>query len=150
MKVLPSVVSEIKLSYSPTKMANKPIRSSQDSFEIIKKYFDEDTIALHESFIIMYLNQNNMVIGVHVHSKGGITSCVVDIRLVLAIALTSACTGIILAHNHPSGALKPSQPDLTLTEKIKSGCKLLDIKLLDHLIIAPNDSYYSMADSGDL
>lgn len=131
-------------------MANKPIRSSQDSYEIIKKYFDEDTLSLYETFIIMYLNQNNMVIGVHVHSKGGITSTVVDIRLVLAIALTSACTGIILAHNHPSGALKPSQPDLTLTEKIKAGCKILDIKLLDHLIISPNQTYFSMADSGDL
>jgi len=150
MNELSSVVSEIKVSYQPTKIASTPIRTSQDAYEIIRQYFDEDTLGLHESFLVMYLNQSNTPIGVHVHSNGGLTSTVVDIRLVLGVALKSASTGIILCHNHPSGALKPSQMDLTLTEKIRAGCKLLDIRLYDHLIISPQNSYYSFADAGDL
>jgi len=150
MNALSSVVSEIKVSYQPTKIDNKKIKTSLDAYEIMKQYFDEDTLALQETFIIMFLNQSNMPIGVYTISKGGITSTIVDIRLILAVALKCACTGLVLAHNHPSGGLKPSSPDLKLTEKIRAGCKLLDIKLFDHLIISPYNSYYSMADSGDL
>lgn len=150
MNALSSVVSEIKVSYQPTKIDNKKIKTSLDAYEILKQYFDEDTLALQETFIIMFLNQSNMPIGVYTVSNGGITSTIVDIRLILAMALKCVCTGLVLAHNHPSGGLKPSQLDLTLTEKIRAGCKLLDIKLFDHLIISPYNSYYSMADSGDL
>ena len=150
MNELSSVVSEIKVSYLPTKIASTPIKTSRDAYEIIKHYFDEDTLALHESFLVMYLNQSNTPIGVNVHSKGGIASTVVDIRLLLAGALKSASTGLILCHNHPSGNIQPSQMDLSLTEKIRAGCKLLDIRLYDHLIISPYNTYYSFADAGEL
>lgn len=146
----PTQVADIKLSYCPTRIGNKPILCSRDAYDIIQAYINKDTCALQESFLVMYLNQSNTAIGIYTHSLGGITSTVVDIRLVLAVALTSASTGIILAHNHPSGALKPSPSDLTLTKRIRSGCKLLDIKLYDHLIISPDEAYYSMSDEGDL
>ena len=81
-------------------------------------------------------------------STGGITGTVVDIRLLLSVALKTAATGIILAHNHPSGNLKPSEADKELTSKIKKASEYMDIKLLDHLIIAPEGKYLSFREDG--
>jgi DNA repair protein RadC len=67
---------------------------------------------------------------------------------VLSVALKTAATGIILAHNHPSGNLQPSSQDKDITKKIQEACKLLDITLLDHLIVVPEDAYFSFADEG--
>ena len=80
-------------------------------------------------------------------SKGGITGTLVDVRLVLKNALEVGATGIILAHNHPSGTLKPSEADKQITAKIKTAGTALDIKLLDHLIIT-EQAYVSFADEG--
>jgi len=150
MNTSSSVVEEIKVIYQPTSIPNIAIKTSRDAYSVFIKQYDLNTISLQESFFIIYLNQQNMVKGIHRLSVGGISSVLVDIRLILSIALKSASTGIILSHNHPSGNLKPSQQDMNITEKIRSCCKLLDIKLFDHLIISPYDTYYSMADSGDL
>ena len=80
-------------------------------------------------------------------AMGGITGCVVDVRIILAVALKTLATGIILVHNHPSGNLKPSREDLKITEQLKSSCDLIGITLLDHLIITKED-YFSFADDG--
>lgn len=88
--------------------------------------------------------------GIYEISSGGITGTLVDLRILFAVVLKSLSTSIILAHNHPSGNLKPSEADKRLTNKIKSASELLDIKLLDHVIIIPNGSYYSFADEGIL
>ncbi len=96
----------------------------------------------------MYLNRSNRVIGVYHMSTGGITGTVVDIRLLLSVALKTAATGIILAHNHPSGNLKPSEADKELTNKIKKASEYMDIKLLDHLIIAQEGKYFSFNEDG--
>jgi DNA repair protein RadC len=85
-----SVVAEIKLSYQPTFLVNKPVENSKDVFDAVYKYFNKDTIALQESFIVMYLNQNNQIQCIHTHSVGGMCSTVVDIRLIFGIALKSA------------------------------------------------------------
>jgi DNA repair protein RadC len=81
-------------------------------------------------------------------SNGGITGTVVDIRLLLSAALKTAATGIIIGNNHPSGNLKPSEPDKELTNKIKKASEYMDIKLLDHLIIAPEEKYLSFREDG--
>ncbi|WAC40141.1 JAB domain-containing protein [Pedobacter sp. SL55] len=78
-------------------------------------------------------------------SKGGGSSTVMDTRVVFAIALKSTATSIILAHNHPSGNLRPSSDDIRITKKLKDAAKLLDIELHDHLIISENN-YFSMAE----
>ena len=91
--------------------------------------------------------RNNVVIGYYKLGSGGTTSCVVDAKMIYTIALNSTASSIILAHNHPSGSLKPSEPDKALTNKLIEAGKLLDIALLDHLIIT-NDSHFSMADEG--
>ena len=142
-------VAEISVSYRPT-VANKPIVvSALDAFVLFKPFFDESTINLQESFMVMYLNRMNRVLGIYPMSIGGITVTVADIRLIFSVALTIASTSILLAHNHPSGNLKTLKSDIELTNRIKEGGKLLDIKLLDHLIISPVDrEFYSFADEG--
>ena len=97
----------------------------------------------------MYLNRANRVIGVFPVSTGGITATIADPRLILAVALKTGACSIILAHNHPSGNLKPSHADEELTHKIKEAAKFMDIKVIEHLIISPDrEMYYSFADEG--
>ncbi len=127
-----------------TNFPKSKISCSRDSADFIKQFYGED-IEIYESFFILLLNQANQTIGYAKISQGGIAGTVVDIRIVAKYAIESLAFSVILAHNHPSGNLKPSQQDLALTKKIKEGLKLLDINVLDHLILT-NDDYYSMAD----
>lgn len=101
----------------------------------------------HEEFWVLYLNNSNRVLKQEQLSKGGITGTLVDIRLALKLALELNATAMILAHNHPSGTLVPSEADKQLTRKFHKAAGSLDIKLLDHLIVTDKD-YYSFADEG--
>jgi len=103
----------------------------------------------HERFYVLYLNNSNRIVHHGFLSQGGITSTVVDIRLLLKTALQYLATTIIISHNHPSGNLMPSQADRQLTEKLKTACSYLDIRLLDHIIVGGN-KYLSFADEGYL
>ena len=106
-----------------------------------------DRIELLEEFKMLLVNRRNRVLGVVDISKGGLSGTVADPKVIFAAALKSCASGIILAHNHPSGELNPSREDIALTNKIKAGAEILDLKVLDHLIIS-NDSFYSFADEG--
>ena len=99
----------------------------------------------HEEFWLLYLNNANRVILESQISRGGLTGTLVDVRLILREALELRAVGLILAHNHPSGNLTPSEADKEITRKICRGAKLMDIKVLDHLIIA-QQGYFSFAD----
>jgi len=102
----------------------------------------------HEEFWVIYLRQNNTIIKMQQQSKGGIAGTIVDVRLILKDAIMCKASAIILAHNHPSGELRPSQPDKDITDKIKQAAKLMDIKLLDHMIISGTGGYLSFCDEG--
>ena len=141
-------LAEIEVSYRPKKVHHPIIKSSADVYFHLLKFFPESTIALYETFVVGYLNRANRLIGVYELSKGGITGTVADPRLILSVALKTAATGLILSHNHPSGNLQPSIQDKDITKKIQEACKLLDITLLDHLIVVPEDAYFSFADEG--
>jgi DNA repair protein RadC len=141
-------LAEIKVSYRPQKVHHPIIKSSADVYYYLLKFFPEETISLQEQFVVGYVNRANKLIGVYELSKGGITGTIADPRLILSVALKAAATGIILAHNHPSGNLQPSIQDKDITKKIQEACKLLDITLLDHLIVVPEDAYFSFADEG--
>ncbi len=147
MKALTSDVAEIKISYIPTGRPGKQITCSRDAYLELKNWFTDSTICLQETFIVLYLNQSNHVVAVYEVSRGGLTGTVADPRLILSTALKIAAVGIVIAHNHPSGNLTPSQADLQLTDKIKSAAALLDINLLDHIIMT-DVSYLSFADDG--
>jgi DNA repair protein RadC len=144
------IVSEIKVTYHPSrKIADCPtITTSSDALIYLMDAFDRDTMALQEQFVVIYLNRSNRILGMYKASKGGITGTVADPRIILAIALKIAAVSIIISHNHPSGSLKPSQADEQLTRKIKEAGQCMDIKLLDHLIVEPQGSYYSFTDEG--
>ena len=118
------------------------VTSSASVFEFMQPIIGE---LQHEEFWIIYLNNSNKVIQKNQLSKGGITGTLVDVRLVLKNALEVGATGLILAHNHPSGTLKPSEADKQITNKLKNAAESLDIKVLDHLIITEK-AYFSFAD----
>lgn len=103
----------------------------------------------HEIFGVIFLNNSNKVKGFSVISEGGITSTIVDIRIILKKALEAEATKIILGHNHPSGNMQPSQADHELTNKIRHAAALLDMQVVDHLIIT-RQGYYSFANEGIL
>lgn len=107
------------------------------------------TIDHKESFYCIMLNNSNHINGITKVSEGGITGTVVDIRILFQSAILSNSVAIIIAHNHPSGTLKPSQADRDLTNKIKKAGNFLDVKLLDHIIFTSH-SYFSFADEGQL
>ena len=100
-----------------------------------------------EEFWAVFLNQNNEVVYKTCLTKGGINESVVDVRILFKTALENFATGIIVAHNHPSGSLKPSNADVSITKKISEAGTLLNVKLLDHLIVAQNQ-YFSFAEEG--
>ncbi len=120
----------------------KKINNSKSVFEVMYPIIGE---LPHEEFWIIYLNNSNKILHKHQLSKGGITGTLVDARLVFKTALVAGATAIILVHNHPSGTLKPSNADKSITEKLKNGGESLDIKVLDHIIITEN-AYFSFAD----
>lgn len=135
-----SLVKE-KTSYPKVK-----IEASRQAYSVLIPFF-EHNMELFESFYILLLNNSNNTIGFAHLSSGGITGTVVDIRMVAKYALESLATGVILAHNHPSGTLKPSQADINLTNKVKAALKTLDINLVDHLILS-SDGFFSFASDG--
>ena len=123
------------------------ICSSSDAYSRLKEKFINLSV---EKVGMLCLSRSNQVIAYEEISIGGISGCVVDPKVVFQKALKhKRCTAIILAHNHPSGNLMPSQADKAITRKVKSGGEFLDIGVLDHLIIT-DDDYISMADNGDM
>jgi len=144
-------VAEVELVYKTTVRASErpKISSVKDCYELLKEYWNENTIEMQEEFKVLLLNRGNKVIGIYEASSGGITGTVADPRLILAAAIKSLAVSIILSHNHPSGNLKPSRADEELTQKIKMAACYHDIKLVDHIIIT-SEGYYSFAEEGVL
>lgn len=99
----------------------------------------------HEEFWILLLNRSNHVIGKHLISKGGQAGTVADPKIIFKIALEYNAANIVLAHNHPSGSLKPSESDNKLTRDLIASGQMLGLYVVDHLIFA-NNRYYSYKD----
>ncbi|KQM50047.1 RadC family protein [Chryseobacterium sp. Leaf201] len=124
----------------------KVISGSNDAYQIFKNQMSD---LRTEEFWAIFLNQRNKIIHTAKLTEGGISQSIVDVRVLFKTALDHFSTGIIVAHNHPSGNLKPSREDIDITQKIKEAGKILGIQLLDHLIITQN-SYFSFSDDGIL
>jgi DNA repair protein RadC len=120
------------------------VTSSKDGFELIRSHLQD---IHHEEFWVILLNRANRVVKKHQISQGGVAGTVADPKIIFKLALQELASGIILAHNHPSGNLTASQADIDLTKKLKEAGKLLEIQVLDHLIIA-GQKYFSFADEG--
>jgi DNA repair protein RadC len=143
-------VNEIQISYKEKirTIQSNPVKSSEDVAQVLFANWDIKTIGLHESFKVLLLNNSNKIKGIYQLSSGGITGTLVDLRILFALVLKTLSVAIIIAHNHPSGKLQPSELDKQLTDKIVKAAKLLDIKVLDHVILTPDKQYFSFADKG--
>ncbi len=122
------------------------IRRSADVVELLQPQM---ATLKHEEFWVLYLNQGSKILKVGQVSKGGLTSTVVDVRLIMQEALLQEATGLILCHNHPSGSVRPSTLDQSLTAQIVEAAKLLNIRVVDHIVMSGN-AYYSFAEHGEV
>nr|MBC7614095.1 DNA repair protein RadC [Pseudopedobacter sp.] len=120
------------------------ISSSKDIYNLLAPNFAD---LLHEEFWIILLSRANKVLHKVLISKGGQAGTIADPKIIFKTALEGNAANIILAHNHPSGNLKPSQADMQLTKKLQEAGKLLDLQVLDHVIFTER-SYFSFADEG--
>ncbi|MCG7500377.1 JAB domain-containing protein [Tenacibaculum sp. Mcav3-52] len=139
-------IAEVKVSYTTNNTEKLRVTNSKTSYDVLLACWNKNTLELQEEFKVLLLNRNNQVLGIYPLSKGGTTSSIVDVKLLFSVALKCNAHGIILAHNHPSGNLNPSNPDKSITTKIINASKLLDVKILDHIIVS-KQSYYSFADN---
>jgi DNA repair protein RadC len=122
------------------------IKSSKDIFDQMEPVLADLPV---EEFWIIHLNRGNKVMARERMSQGGVSGTVVDIKLIMRNALQRLSSALILVHNHPSGTMQPSNADIQLTRKVKQAAEIMDIRLLDHLIVA-DKGYYSFADEGML
>jgi DNA repair protein RadC len=141
-----SLVAAFEISKRKEYKNKKKITSSKDGFNLIGPYLSD---LEHEEFWVLLMNRANEVKSIRKISSGGVAGTVVDAKILFKIAIEELSSAIILAHNHPSGNLKPSDQDLKLTQQIKECGKLFEIQVLDHIIVAKNN-YYSFADEGNI
>ncbi len=142
-----SIVAALELTRR--RKAEEPVKrekisSSKDVFTIFEPMLSD---LFQEEFWVLFLNRANKIISKEMISSGGFSGTIADPRVIFSKALSAKASGLILVHNHPSGNTNPSQSDITLTKKLKSGGSLIDIPILDHLIIAEHN-YYSFVDNG--
>lgn len=147
MSTFRDYVGELTATYRRTELPSATITSSKDAAEFIRPKFDE-IMDDHEEAMVIHLSRSNGVVNIHHCSKGDEAGTVIPVKLVLQQALLIKTSAIILVHNHPSGKLKPSAPDIQISKKLKAACELLDLKFLDSIIIT-REGYYSLADHGD-
>jgi DNA repair protein RadC len=150
-------LAELKVSYRrgrdrPAKRRQLPeapyvIRGATDAVSYLRRIWNKDTIDLREELMMLCLNAANEVLGWVNITTGGLDSTTVDPRIIFGVALQTASSGIIVAHNHPSGSPTPSPHDAKVTDRLRSGGDVLGIRFLDHLIITRED-YFSFAESG--
>lgn len=126
--------------------AQTVVRCSQDAYNYIKPFLAD---LEHEEFWAIYLTGGNRIRGCECLFSGGMSSTVIDVRILFRNALDMKASNLIVAHNHPGGVLKPSSYDEAITGKISEGGNLLDIRLFDHIIVG-SGGYYSFADEGKL
>lgn len=143
------ILNEIEIIYRdkvPYRL--KPsVTLSEEAYELFRENWNDNKISLQEEFKALFLTRGNKVLGLSNISIGGVSGVLVDPKIIFGIAIKARASGIIVAHNHPSGNNKPSTADIRLTRKLSEGAKVFDMTLLDHLIIT-NEGYTSLSDSG--
>ena len=140
-------VGEVDLTYKPKFKSLHQVSCSEDAYKYLLPTYKEGTICYKEYFKVLFLNQASQVLGYTLISEGGITDTTIDVRVILQAALLTNSVAVILAHNHPSGNLKPSRQDMDITRQVKEAARLMRITVTDHLILT-DTGYYSFADEG--
>lgn len=146
-------IAEVKLVYvTKVKPSERPsIKTSKEAQRILFQSWAPDNIEHVETCKMLLLSRSNKVLGITTVSQGGISASLMDTKVIFQYALKANACGVIIAHNHPSGNVAPSESDLKITRKIKEAGDILDIQLLDHIILTPEeDVYTSLADEGHI
>lgn len=142
-------IGEVKLSYKPKFKNQQKVTCSEDAYRYMLSTYKKGTICYKEYFKVLFLNQANQILGYTLISEGGITETCADVRLIMQAALLTNSVALILAHNHPSGNLKPSRQDMEITKQVRETAQIMRIRVLDHIILSDTE-YYSFADEGML
>lgn len=137
---------EYSLTAKMSEFNRVKITSSRDAHEYIRNFYHAD-IHIYESVFILMLDRSNNTIGFAKISQGGVTGTVVDVKIICKYAIDLLCSGVIMAHNHPSGNINESPQDVQISKKLKEALKYIDVSLLDSLILT-GDNYKSFADEG--
>ena len=132
--------------YEAKVSARPKITDSLSAFEV---FFKDLCDLNHEEFWVLYLNASGHLITKQRICEGGITQTSVDVKKIMQTAIANRAIGLVLGHNHPSGNITPSNNDILLTQKIQTAAKLLDLRVMDHIILSGNN-YYSFGDDGIL
>jgi DNA repair protein RadC len=135
--------AEVKLTYvTKVKASHRiPIKSAEDAACLFFMVWDWSTIEHVEEVKMIMLNRANRVLGVAHLTKGGLNGSIMDTRVILQYAIKANAASVILAHNHPSGNLEPSEADLKITRRIKEALGLVEIQLLDHMILTYEEKF---------
>ena len=143
-----SNLSEIEIFYrNKVRISDmEKVCGSRDTYEVLQRIWSTK-IDHVEEFMVLCLNRANRVLGWAKVSQGGLSGTVADPKVIFQVAIKSNACSIILAHNHPSGNLNPSEADIQLTRKLKEAGVMLDLPVLDHLIVS-SEGFYSFADEG--
>lgn len=142
-------LEKVSLVREKTDFPKEKITNSESAANFARKFYHED-IEIYESVFMLLMSRSNKTLGYVKISQGGVAGSVVDVKLVAKYALDSLCSSVILFHNHPSGNTEPSEADNLVTAKVKNALKFLDIRLMDHIILTPENGYFSYADNGRL
>jgi len=144
-------LAELKVTYKRRLPRKRPSTLSGvvQAEDFLRTIWDEETMDLREEFVVVCLDASLTVLGwVRLH-VGGLDASTVDARLVFGVALKAASSGLLVAHNHPSGKVEPSEQDKALTRRLRQGARLLGLRFVDHLILGREGSY-SFASTGTL
>ena len=138
--------SQLRVVYNQL-ILSQPICSSRECLRFLHKIWDDDLVTIQEQVYVLFLNNNNQVISYRCLHTGTTSQTLFDVKLALACALNCLAKKIIIAHNHPSGEIDPSEDDLKITKRLVEAGKLLGIDVLDHLIVTQDD-FFSFKDEG--
>ncbi len=148
MKTFKTNIDLLSLKKTKTDIPRVQITDSNGAADYIRNFYFDD-IEIYESFFLLLLNRNKNTIGYAKISQGGVAGTVVDVKFIAKYIADTCASGVIIAHNHPSGNLQPSPNDIKVTQRVKSIASYFDSVLFDHIILTEN-SYHSLADHGEL
>jgi DNA repair protein RadC len=146
MKTYKSNIDQYFLRKEKADLKRVQVTNSEIAYKYIKEFYFND-IEIYESFFILIVNRANTTIGFAKISQGGTAGTVIDVKIIAKYCIEGLAHGVILAHNHPSGNIKPSEQDKQITSTTKNALSLFDIKVLDHIILT-EDNYFSFSDEG--
>jgi DNA repair protein RadC len=142
-----TIVAALELGRRKKETFAAPVLKVGSAIDAYQHLWPDFADLNHEEFWILLLNRANHVKSKHIISKGGQSGTVADPKIIFKTALEHNAAYIILAHNHPSGNLKPSTEDIRLTKKLVEAGKMMDLPVVDHLIMT-DKAFYSFCDEG--